>query len=61
LVDSNAGLVVPFRPRIAGDPSSRPGAREIHVERVKCLRCGEARGDYDQVVTTLNAADPHGN
>ncbi|MCP3782911.1 SDR family NAD(P)-dependent oxidoreductase [Micromonospora sp. A3M-1-15] len=40
---------------------SQPDAREIQVERVKFLRYGEARGDYDQVVATLNAADPHGN
>ena len=40
--------------------ASRPAAREIQVERVKFLRYGEARGDYDQVVATLNAADPHG-
>jgi uncharacterized oxidoreductase len=39
---------------------SRPDAPEIQVERVKFLRCGEARGDYDQVVATLNASDPHG-
>lgn len=39
---------------------SQPDAREIQVERVKFLRYGEARGDYDQVVATLNAADPHG-
>ncbi|MFB4263331.1 SDR family oxidoreductase [Nonomuraea sp. GTA35] len=39
---------------------SRPDAKEIQVERVKFLRYGEARGDYDQVVATLNAADPHG-
>ncbi|RCV48285.1 SDR family oxidoreductase [Marinitenerispora sediminis] len=39
---------------------SRPDAREIQVERVKFLRHAEARGDYDQVVATLNAADPHG-
>jgi short-subunit dehydrogenase involved in D-alanine esterification of teichoic acids len=39
---------------------SRPDATEIQVERVKFLRYGEARGDYDQVVATLNAADPHG-
>ncbi|GAA1947738.1 SDR family oxidoreductase [Amycolatopsis minnesotensis] len=38
----------------------RPDATEIQVERVKFLRYGEARGDYDQVVATLNAADPHG-
>ena len=37
-----------------------PDAAEIQVERVKFLRYGEARGDYDQVVATLNAADPHG-
>jgi uncharacterized oxidoreductase len=37
-----------------------PDAREIQVERVKFLRYGEARGDYDQVVATLNASDPHG-
>ena len=38
-----------------------PDAKEIQVERVKFLRYGEARGDYDQVVATLNAADPHGH
>ncbi|WAL63354.1 SDR family NAD(P)-dependent oxidoreductase [Amycolatopsis cynarae] len=39
---------------------TRPDAKEIQVEQVKFLRYGEARGDYDQVVQTLNAADPHG-
>jgi uncharacterized oxidoreductase len=39
---------------------SQPDAKEIQVERVKFLRYGEARGDYDQVVKTLNASDPHG-
>jgi hypothetical protein len=39
---------------------TRPDATEIQVERVKFLRYGEARGDYDQVVATLNASDPHG-
>ena len=39
---------------------SQPDAKEIQVERVKFLRYGEARGDYDQVVQTLNASDPHG-
>ncbi|WP_257028779.1 SDR family oxidoreductase [Micromonospora purpureochromogenes] len=34
---------------------SQPDAKEIQVERVKFLRYGEARGDYDQVVETLNA------
>lgn len=38
-----------------------PGANEIQVERVKFLRYAEARGDYDTVVATLNALDPHGN
>lgn len=39
---------------------TQPDAKEIQVENVKFLRYGEARGDYDQVVATLNAADPHG-
>lgn len=39
---------------------TQPDAREIQVERVKFLRYGEARGDYDQVVAALNATDPHG-
>ncbi|MEV6196387.1 SDR family NAD(P)-dependent oxidoreductase [Streptomyces sp. NPDC051920] len=37
---------------------SQPDAKEIQVERVKFLRYGEARGDYDQVVRTLNAPQP---
>ncbi len=40
---------------------AQPDAKEIQVERVKLLRNGEARGDYDQVVATLNAADAHGS
>ncbi|MDX8050510.1 SDR family NAD(P)-dependent oxidoreductase [Lentzea sp. BCCO 10_0798] len=39
---------------------TQPDAREIQVERVKFLRYGEARGDYDQVVAALNTEDPHG-
>jgi short-subunit dehydrogenase involved in D-alanine esterification of teichoic acids len=39
---------------------ARPAAHEVLVERVKFLRYGEARGDYDEVVRVLNAADPHG-
>ena len=39
---------------------TEPDAKEIQVDRVKFLRYGEARGDYDQVVATLNASDPHG-
>lgn len=35
-------------------------ATEIQVERVKFLRYGEARGDYDDVVAMLNRTDPHG-
>jgi uncharacterized oxidoreductase len=37
---------------------SQPNATEIQVERVKFLRYGEVRGDYDEVVATLNASDP---
>ncbi len=40
---------------------AQPEATEIQVERAKFLRYGEARGDYDQVVAALNAADPHGS
>jgi uncharacterized oxidoreductase len=40
--------------------AAQPDVKEIQVERVKFLRYGEARGDYDQVVATLNASDPHG-
>jgi short-subunit dehydrogenase involved in D-alanine esterification of teichoic acids len=39
---------------------AQPDAKEIQVERVKFLRYAAARGDYDQVVRTLNASDPHG-
>ena len=39
---------------------AQPDAKEIQVERVKFLRYGEARGDYDQVVAALNNSDPHG-
>lgn len=38
---------------------TQPDATEIQVERVKFLRYGEARGDYDEVVATLNVSDPH--
>ncbi|MEV8613542.1 SDR family NAD(P)-dependent oxidoreductase [Amycolatopsis sp. NPDC051373] len=40
---------------------TQPDAREIQVERVKFLRYGEARGDYDQVVAAVNASDSHGD
>ncbi len=39
---------------------ARPDATEIQVERVRFFRYGEARGDYDTVVATLNQLDPHG-
>ncbi|MCV7285629.1 SDR family oxidoreductase [Mycolicibacterium wolinskyi] len=50
-----------FVSEVVGLLESQPDAKEIQVERVKFLRYGEARGDYDQVVATLNAADPHGH
>ena len=40
---------------------AQPDAREIQVERVKFLRYGEARGDYEQAVAVLNQSGPHGN
>ncbi|MED7931725.1 SDR family NAD(P)-dependent oxidoreductase [Nonomuraea sp. LP-02] len=49
-----------FVAEVVGLIEAQPDAKEIQVERVKFLRYGEARGDYDQVVETLNAADPHG-
>jgi uncharacterized oxidoreductase len=48
-----------FVTEAAGLLESQPDAKEIQVERVKFLRYGEARSDYDQVVDTLNASDPH--
>ena len=39
---------------------TQPKATEILVDQVKFLRYGETRGDYDRVVETLNATDPHG-
>ena len=38
---------------------TQPAATELLVERVKFLRWGEARGDYVDVVATLNEQDPH--
>lgn len=49
-----------FIAEVMGLLESQPDATEIQVERVKFLRYGEARGDYDQVVATLNQRDPHG-
>lgn len=49
-----------FVGEVMGLIEAQPDATEIQVERVKFLRYGEARGDYDQVVAALNQADPHG-
>ena len=49
-----------FVTEVTGLLEAQPDAREIQVERVRFLRYGEARGDYEQVVRTLNASDPHG-
>ncbi|MFG1644089.1 SDR family oxidoreductase [Amycolatopsis sp. NPDC049252] len=49
-----------FVAEVLGIVETQPEVKEIQVERVKFLRYGEARGDYDQVVATLNGTDPHG-
>jgi uncharacterized oxidoreductase len=41
---------------VVGLIETQPDAREIQVERVKFLRYGEARGDYDEVVAALNGS-----
>ncbi|MDG4772399.1 SDR family NAD(P)-dependent oxidoreductase [Solwaraspora sp. WMMD792] len=48
-----------YADEVMGLIKADPHAHEILVERVKFLRYAEVRGDYDQVVATLNAADPH--
>ncbi|RSM50799.1 KR domain-containing protein [Amycolatopsis balhimycina DSM 5908] len=48
-----------FVAEVMGILETQPEAKEIQVERVKFLRYGEARGDYDQVVAALNGTDPH--
>jgi short-subunit dehydrogenase involved in D-alanine esterification of teichoic acids len=40
---------------------TQPEATELQVENVKFLRYGEARGDYAEVVATVNRLDPHGH
>ncbi|MGJ0388330.1 SDR family oxidoreductase [Microbacterium sp. CGR1] len=50
-----------FVDEVVGLIETQPDATEIQVENVKFLRYGEARGDYAQVVETLNRRDPHGN
>jgi len=49
-----------FIAEVVGLVETDPDAREIQVERVKFLRYGEARGDYDETVAALNHLDPHG-
>ncbi len=49
-----------FIAEVIGLIETDPDAREIQVERVKFLRYGEARGDYDETVAALNHLDPHG-
>ncbi len=49
-----------FIAEVMGLLEAQPDVTEVQVERVKFLRYGEARGDYDQVVAALNRADPHG-
>lgn len=49
-----------FVTEVIGLLESQPDATEIQVERVKFLRYGEARGDYDEVVATLNQLAAHG-
>jgi len=49
-----------FVNEVIGLIEAQPDATEIQVENVKFLRYGEARGDYAQVVETLNRRDPHG-
>lgn len=48
-----------FVTEVIGLIETQPEATEIQVENVKFLRYGEARGDYAQVVATLNRLDPH--
>ena len=49
-----------FVDEVVGLIGMQPDAHEILVENVRFLRFAEARGDYDQVVATLNQRDPHG-
>jgi short-subunit dehydrogenase involved in D-alanine esterification of teichoic acids len=58
--DSDAAMPLDeFVAEVVALLDEQPDAKEIHVDRVKFLRYGEARGDYDQVVAALNAYDPH--
>jgi short-subunit dehydrogenase involved in D-alanine esterification of teichoic acids len=58
--DSGAAMPLDeFVAEVVAVLDEQPDSKEIQVERVKFLRYGEARGDYDQVVAALNAHDPH--
>ncbi|PJE95917.1 oxidoreductase [Streptomyces carminius] len=50
-----------FITEVVGLLEAEPDAKEIQVERVKFLRYGEARGDYDQVVEAINGHAAQGN
>ena len=47
-----------FIAEVVGLLEDQPDGKEILVKDVEFLRFGEARGDYDSVVATLNASDP---
>jgi uncharacterized oxidoreductase len=54
--DSDAAMPVDeYVAEVVALLDEQPDAKEIQAERVKFLRYGEARGDYDQVVAALNA------
>ena len=54
--DSDAAMPLDdFVTEVVALLEKQPDVKEIQVERVKFLRYGEARGDYDQVVAALNA------
>ncbi|MDD7963053.1 SDR family oxidoreductase [Microbacterium thalli] len=50
-----------FVAEVMGILERDPDVREVLVDRVRFLRHGEARGDYDEVVRVVNATDPHGS
>ncbi|MGW1466192.1 SDR family oxidoreductase [Streptomyces sp. NPDC002308] len=52
--DEHAMPLDEYVAEVMGLIETEPDAKEIQVERVKFLRYGEARGDYDQVVEALN-------
>jgi short-subunit dehydrogenase involved in D-alanine esterification of teichoic acids len=49
-----------FRSEVIEISETEPDVTEIQGERVKFLRYGEVRGDYHEVVATINASDPTG-